>query len=45
MEILADSCQIGSVDVVEINPILDQRNQTAKIAEELATSLLGGNIF
>ncbi len=45
MEILADSCHIGSMDVVEINPILDQRNQTAKIAVELATSLLGESIL
>ncbi|MDM8554483.1 arginase family protein [Desulfococcaceae bacterium HSG7] len=33
------------MDVVEINPILDQRNQTAKIAVELATSLLGESIL
>ena len=45
MEILADSRRIGSMDIVEINPILDQRNQTAKIAVELATSLLGGSIL
>ncbi|CAB5081844.1 Arginase (EC [Olavius algarvensis associated proteobacterium Delta 3] len=45
MEILSDSSRIGSMDVVEINPILDQRNQTAKIAVELATSLLGDGIL
>jgi len=45
MEILADSRRIGSLDIVEINPILDQRNQTAKIAVELATSLLGESIL
>jgi arginase len=31
--------------VVEINPILDERNQTAKIAVELITSLLGQTIL
>ena len=45
MEILADSRRIGSMDIVEINPILDQRNQTAGIAVELATSLLGESIL
>jgi len=45
METLADSGQIGSADVVEINPILDERNQTAKIAVELVASLLGQTIL
>jgi len=41
MEIIADCACVGSVDVVEINPILDQRNHTAEIALELVASLLG----
>ena len=41
MEILAASGKIASMDIVEINPILDCRNQTAKLAVDLATSLLG----
>ncbi len=45
MEILADSHKIGSMDIVEINPILDERNKTADIAVELAASLLGKHIF
>lgn len=45
MEIIADCACVGSVDVVEINPILDNRNQTAKIAMELLASLLGQSIL
>ncbi len=45
MEIIADCACVGSVDVVEINPILDERNQTAKIAVELIASLLGQTIL
>ena len=45
MEIIADCACVDSVDVVEINPILDHRNHTAKIATELIASLLGQSIF
>ena len=45
MEIIADCACVGSVDVVEINPILDNRNHTAKIAVELIASLLGQSIL
>ena len=45
MEIIADSGRLGSLDVVEINPILDTRNQTAKITLELIASLLGQTIL
>jgi len=45
MEILADTKRVGSIDVVEINPILDERNQTAEIAAELLASLLGKSIL
>jgi arginase len=45
MEILADDGRVGSIDVVEINPILDLRNRTAEIALELLASLLGKSIF
>ena len=45
MEIIADCACVGSLDVVEINPILDERNQTAKIAVELIASLLGQSIL
>ena len=45
MEIIADSRSLASLDIVEINPILDHRNQTAKIAVELAASLFGKSII
>jgi arginase len=45
MEILASTAKVGSVDVVEINPILDERNRTASIAVELVASLLGQSIL
>ena len=45
MEIIADSGLVGSVDVVEINPILDDRNHTAQIAMKLLASLLGQSIL
>jgi len=45
MELLADDGRVSSIDVVEINPILDARNQTAKIATELIASLLGQSIL
>lgn len=45
MEILADSGKVRSVDVVEINPILDVSNRTAVVAAELLTSLLGKRIL
>lgn len=45
MEILSDSGRVQSMDIVEINPILDQRNRTAELAVELAASLLGQRIL
>lgn len=45
MEVLADSERVRALDVVEINPILDQRNQTATLAVELAASLFGKRIL
>jgi len=45
MEILADTGCITSIDVVEINPILDERNRTAEVAAELMASLLGKAIL
>lgn len=45
MEIIADSNRLCSLDIVEINPILDQRNSTATIAVELTASLFGKSIL
>ena len=41
MELLGEAAVITSLDVVEINPILDEKNETA----ELAASLLGRRIL
>jgi len=41
MEMIADSGRLGSLDVVELNPSLDHRNQTAKLAVDLIESLFG----
>lgn len=45
MEMLAESRKVTSLDIVEINPILDDGNQTAELAVELAASLLGAQIL
>jgi arginase len=45
MEILSDSGRVQSLDIVEINPILDDQNKTAELAVELAASLLGQRIL
>ena len=45
MEILTESNKVASVDVVEINPILDDGNRTAELAVELLASLLGERIL
>jgi arginase len=45
MEILAEEASVASIDVVEVNPILDQRNVTANLAVELLASLLGKTIL
>lgn len=45
MEMLADTDQVCSVELVEVNPILDRANQTAKLGVELLCSLLGKKIL
>jgi arginase len=45
MEMLAESGRLGSIEMVEINPILDTRNQTAALAVELIGSGLGKSIL
>ena len=45
MEILADSGRVASVEFVEVNPILDVQNQTARLAVALISSLLGKSII
>ncbi len=45
MEIVGESHKIAAMDVVEINPILDEGNRTAELAVELITSALGKRIL
>lgn len=45
MEIIADCGCCCSMDIVEINPILDHSNRTALLAAELAASLFGKRIL
>jgi len=45
MEMLADTGRVVSAELVEVNPILDQRNGTAALAVELLCSLLGKKIL
>ena len=45
MELLADDGRVTSVDLVEVNPILDVSNKTAATVVEVAASLLGKRIL
>ena len=45
METVADNGQLRALDLVEINPTLDNRNETAELAVELALSALGRRIL
>ncbi len=45
MEMVADSGLLRALDLVEVNPILDDRNMTAILGAELASSALGQRIF
>jgi arginase len=44
-EELGASRLLDSAEVVEVNPVLDVRNQTAKMAVEIIRRLLGGTIY
>jgi arginase len=41
MEMIADTGRLASLDVMELNPALDKRNQTAILAVDLIESLFG----
>jgi arginase len=41
MEMIADTDRLASLDVMELNPALDVRNQTAQLAVDLIESLFG----
>jgi arginase len=45
MELVAESGLAASLDVVEVNPILDRENETGKLAVELVASALGARIL
>lgn len=45
MEMLSATGKVASVDLVEINPILDERNRSAGLAVELIASLFGRAIL
>lgn len=45
MEILSDSRLLRSIEVVEVNPILDTANRTALLAVELIASAMGKRIL
>lgn len=41
MEMIADTSQVASLDIMELNPALDVRNKTAALAVDLVGSLFG----
>jgi arginase len=45
MELLAQAGGLRSLDLVEVNPILDEHNATAELAVEMALSALGKRIL
>ncbi len=45
MEMVAETQRLSSVDVVEINPVLDVANRTGRLAMELILSALGKRIY
>lgn len=45
MEMLCDSGLVSSLDLVELNPFLDNRGKTAGVMVDLTASLLGRRIF
>ncbi len=45
MELVAESGLLDSLEIVEVNPILDRENETGKLAVELAASALGARIL
>ncbi|MCY1125410.1 arginase [Frigidibacter sp. RF13] len=45
MELLHESGLVTSLDLVELNPFLDERGRTAKLMVELVGSLMGRKVF
>lgn len=44
-EVLAGTGKLIGMDLVEVNPILDEKNQTAELAVEFAGSALGSRVW
>lgn len=45
MEMICDSGLVSSLDLVELNPFLDDRGKSARVLVEMAASLFGRRIF
>jgi arginase len=45
MEMIADTGRLASLDIVELNPALDLRNQTAELVVDLVQSLFGQSVL
>jgi arginase len=45
MEMLHDSGLVGSLDIVELNPFLDERGRTAILLVDLVASLMGRSVL
>jgi arginase len=45
MEMLHDSGRVASLDLVELNPFLDERGRTAHLMVDLAASLMGRRVL
>jgi arginase len=45
LELVAEANVLDSLDVVEVNPILDRENETGTLAVELVASALGARIL
>ncbi len=45
MEMLSDSALVTSLDLVELNPFLDDRGKTANLMVDLTASLMGRRVF
>jgi arginase len=45
LELVSESGRMDSMDVVEVNPILDRENETGALAVELVASALGAKIL
>ena len=45
MEMVSDSKKLLAFDLMEVNPVLDERNQTANLAVELLLSAMGKRIL